>query len=144
MLRSSNLSRNTRRLKALVLQLSKEQPIFIPVFIQPYGNYSKDVIISMRTWFTGPAAQKQRFPMVSFIHPNHSKHHHYLINQLTVITYSKVNATTLNQNAKEMSFAEYTHQGGSKLNLSYLTFVMFQQEKTSRIWENSKSSHKLS
>lgn len=102
------------RLKALVLQLSKEQPIFIPVFIQPYGNYSKDVIISVRTWFTGPTAQKQRFPMVSSFTQIHSKHHHYLINQLTVIN-SKVNATTLNQNAKEMSFAEYTHQG---LNLT--------------------------
>ena len=74
------------RLKALGLQLSKEKPIFIPVFIQPNGNYSKDVIISMRTWFTGPTAQKQGFPMVSFIHPNPFKTH-YLINQLTVVTH---------------------------------------------------------
>ena len=66
--RSSNLGRNTLRLNALVLHLSKEQLTLIQAFIQPNGNSSKDVIISTRSWFTGPTAQKQR--SLGLFHPN--------------------------------------------------------------------------
>lgn len=40
------------------------------LFIQPDGDYSKDVITSPKTWHTGPTTQKSEIPVVSFVHPN--------------------------------------------------------------------------